>query len=181
MEIGLTMFFLANLHMKFWVDTFLTTTYLINRLPSSSLGMNTLYFKLYGKNLDYSSLHTFGCQCFPSLKHQGMNKFSRQNKSCVFIRYSPLHKGYRCLDPQTHKVFISWHVIFNESFFPYTHKKTSPCSLPKKEILLLLFFFMNKFHQLTQFSLILEVLLLLLRPPHMRYPTVISWTLLLLH
>ena len=125
------MFFLANLHMKFWVDTFLITTYLINRLPSSSLGMNTLYLKLYGKNLDYSSLHTFGCQCFPSLKHQGMNKFSRKNKSCVFIRYSPLHKGYRCHD-----------MSFSMKAFSLTLTKRHLLVLyQKKKISLLLFFY----------------------------------------
>lgn len=40
---------------------------------------------------------------------------------CVFIRYSLLHKGYRCLYPSTEGVHISRHVVFNEIFFPYAN------------------------------------------------------------
>ena len=96
---GLDLLFHANLPLKFWVDAFLTTTYLINHLPLSSIGKETPFFKLFGKNPNYSSLRIFGCQCFPYLKSQGLNKFSRKTISCVFLGYSPLHKGYRYLDP----------------------------------------------------------------------------------
>lgn len=78
---------------------------------------------MFGKNPNYSSLRIFGCQCFPYLKSQGLNKFSRKTISCVFLGYSPLHKGYRCLDPHTHKVYISRHVVFNESIFPFIVKE----------------------------------------------------------
>lgn len=37
----------------------------------------------------------------------------------VFIGYSTIHKGYRCLEPQTKQVYISWHVVFNIVVFPY--------------------------------------------------------------
>ncbi|GAU44375.1 hypothetical protein TSUD_243070 [Trifolium subterraneum] len=70
--------------------------YLINRLPILSTGKETPYSKLFGKNPDYSG-----------------------------IRYSPLHKGYRCLDPHTHRVYISRHVVFNENHFPYSPQNNS--------------------------------------------------------
>jgi hypothetical protein len=38
---------------------------------------------------------------------------------CVFLGYSSQHKGYRCLDPTISRVYISRHVIFNETIFPY--------------------------------------------------------------
>jgi hypothetical protein len=124
-ETGLTLLFHANVPLKFWVDAFLTSVYLINRLPLSSIGKDTPYFKLFGKHPDYSGLKIFGCQCFPYLKTPGLHKFSRKTTSCVFLGYSPLHKGYRCLDPHTHRVYISHHVVFNENDFPYSSHTNS--------------------------------------------------------
>ena len=46
-------------------------------------------------------------------------KISRKTFPCVFIRYSSLHKGYRCLHPYTNKVFVSWLVVFDETVFPF--------------------------------------------------------------
>jgi len=42
-----------------------------------------------------------------------------------FLGYSPLHKGYRCLDTNTHRVYISRHVVFNENDFPYLSRTNS--------------------------------------------------------
>jgi hypothetical protein len=67
-ETGLTLLFHANVPLKLWVDAFLIAVYLINRLPLSSIGKETPYSKLFGKNPDYSGLRIFGCQCFPYLK-----------------------------------------------------------------------------------------------------------------
>lgn len=59
METTLTKLFHANVPLKFWVDAFLTTVYLINRLPSSSLNMKTPFFKIYGKIPNYLTLKIF--------------------------------------------------------------------------------------------------------------------------
>lgn len=120
---GLTLLFHANVPLKFWVDAFLIAVYFINRLPLSSIGKETPYSKLFDKNPDYSGIRIFGSQCFPYLKTPALHKFSRKTTPCVFIGYSPLHKGCRCLDPHTHRVYVSPHVVFNENHFPYLPQK----------------------------------------------------------
>ena len=53
------------------------------------------------------------------MRHQGGSKFLKKTYPCVFIGYSPIHKGYRCLEPKTKHVYISKHVMFDEMTFPY--------------------------------------------------------------
>jgi histone deacetylase 1/2 len=53
-----------------------------------------------------------------------------RSKSCIFIGYSIGHQGYKCLDVATGKIFISRHVVFDESIYPYT-VPTSASLTPK--------------------------------------------------
>jgi hypothetical protein len=39
----------------------------------------------------------------------------------VFLGYSMTHKGYKCLDPQSGRVYVSRDVVFNEEIFPFAH------------------------------------------------------------
>ncbi len=103
-----------------WLEAFLTAVYLINRLPSSTIGMDTPFFKLHGVHPDYNSLKTSGCRCFPYLRDYAKNKFEPKSYPCIFLGYNPTHKGYRCLHPPTKRVYLSRHVVFDESVLPYT-------------------------------------------------------------
>ena len=93
--------------------------YLINRLPSPVLDGKTPHEILYGKISLYSLLRTFGYLCFPFLRDYMPNKLSPHSIPCVFIGYSLLHKGFRCLDKKTTWVCVSRHVQFFEDYFPY--------------------------------------------------------------
>ena len=66
-ETGLTIMFHACVQLFLWVAAFSTTVYLINRLPSQTLDGKTPYELLFGKQPNYSMLHTFGCLWFPYL------------------------------------------------------------------------------------------------------------------
>ena len=66
-ETGLTIMFHACVLLFLWVEAFSTTVYLINRLPSQTLDGKTPYELLFGKQPNYSMLHTFGCLWFPYL------------------------------------------------------------------------------------------------------------------
>lgn len=113
------MLFHSHVPLSFWVDAFSTAVYLINRLPSPTLEDKTPFELLFGKRPDYSLLRTFGCLCFPYLRDYAPNKLSPKSSPCVFLGYSPLHKGFRCLQRQTQRVYISRHVQFYETIFPY--------------------------------------------------------------
>jgi hypothetical protein len=48
------------------------------------------------------------------------HKLSPRSTCCLFLGYSPDHKGYRCLDLTSHHIIISRHVVFDEDVFPLT-------------------------------------------------------------
>lgn len=104
----------SHLAPHYWVDAFLTATYLINRLPTPVLKHQSPYFTLLHKHLDYSLLKTFGCACYPILRPYTPHKLAFRSTKCVFLGYSSTQKGCRCLDLQTNRVYISCHVIFDE-------------------------------------------------------------------
>ena len=87
-ELGLTIMFHAHLPPRFWTECFSTAVYLINRLPSLTLRMDSPFSKLYGKQPDYSSLCVLGCKCFPYLGDYRTNKLEPKSLPCV-LHLSP--------------------------------------------------------------------------------------------
>ena len=55
----------------------------------------------------------------------------------MFLRYSPLHKGVKCLDVSTDRVYISRDVVIDENIFPFSALHPNAGDRLKKEILLL--------------------------------------------
>jgi transposase InsO family protein len=117
-ETGLSLLAQSHLSNKYWVDAFLTAIYLINRMPTPVLHNNSPYFTLFQRHPDYTTLRSFGCACFPLLRPYNSHKLSFRSKKCIFLGYSTNQKGYRCLDPTSHRVYISRHVVFDETKFP---------------------------------------------------------------
>jgi len=102
--------FHSNVPLYLWVESFSMACYLINRLPSLVLDGKSLYETLYGHPPSFSMLHTFDYLCFLFLHNYVPNKLSLRSILYVFIGYSHLHKGFRCLDKKTNRVYISRHV-----------------------------------------------------------------------
>ncbi|CAA7025130.1 unnamed protein product [Microthlaspi erraticum] len=119
-ELGLSMMFQRKMPAKYWVEAFFTSNYLTNLLPTFALQDNASpYQKMFGSIPVYTALRTFGCACYPTLRDYMSHKFDPKSLKCVFLGYSAKHKGYRCLYPPTGRVYLSRHVIFDESVFPF--------------------------------------------------------------
>ena len=57
----------------------------------------------------------FGCTCFALRPHVKRTKLSSRYAICVFLSYGESQKGYyRCFDLDTHKLYVSRHVVFLE-------------------------------------------------------------------
>jgi len=94
LEVGLTLLAQSGLSSKFWVESFLTATYLINRLPTPVLQQESPFSKLMKKDPDYTLLRAFGCLCYPLLRPYASHKLSFRSKPCIFIGYGGNQKGY---------------------------------------------------------------------------------------
>ena len=117
-ETSLTLLVQANLPLTFWWEAFHTTTYLINRIHTPVLNNKKPYQKLHNRLPDYQFLKVFDCSCFPLLRPYNQHKLDFHTQKCVFIVYSPMHKGYKRLDKSV-SIYIARHIVFNESEFSY--------------------------------------------------------------
>jgi hypothetical protein len=117
-ETGLTLLAQFGLPAKYWVDSFLTSVFLINRLPTTVLQNQSPFSTLFKKEPDYTLLRSFGCLCYPLLRSYARHKLTFQSKPCIFLGYGANQRGYRCLEPQSQKVYLSRNVVFDESKFP---------------------------------------------------------------
>jgi hypothetical protein len=120
--------FQASLPASYWAEALHTATQLLNCLPSKAVRHPTPHFALYGTAPSYDHLRVFGCACYPNTSATAPHKLSPRSTRCLFLGYSPDHKGYRCLDLTSHRIIISRHVIFDEDVFPLAGS-TSPTDL----------------------------------------------------
>jgi hypothetical protein len=118
-ETGLSLLAHASIPLKFWDEAFQTATYLINRFPSKIINDSSPLERLFHQTPDYTCFRTFGCACWPHLHPYNYRKLEFRSKQCVFLGYSDMHKGYKCLEVSTGRVYISHDVIFDEEVFPF--------------------------------------------------------------
>jgi hypothetical protein len=124
---GLALLAHAHVPIKFWDDAFLIATYLINRMPTHVIDNASPLERLLHTPPNYSMLRVFGCACWPHLRAYNKTKLSFRSKECVFLGYSSLHKGYKCLDHESGRVYVSRDVIFDEHVFPF-HRDSNQSS-----------------------------------------------------
>ncbi|GKA24642.1 retrovirus-related pol polyprotein from transposon TNT 1-94 [Tanacetum coccineum] len=111
--------FHSGLPNKFWGDCVLTATYLINKMPMKILDWKTPFEMLHGMPPSYDHLRVIGCLCFATVTKPHKDKFAPRSIKSVLIGYPPGQKGYKLYDLQTHEVFCSRDVSFQENVFPF--------------------------------------------------------------
>jgi histone deacetylase 1/2 len=136
-EVGLALLANTSMPLKYWDEAFLTATFLINLLPSKVINLETPSERLVHVVPNYDALRTFGCTCWPNLRPYNTCKLAFRSTRCVFMGYSPRHKGVKCLDLSTGRIYISRDVVFYENVFPFTSLNPNAGPLLRKEILLL--------------------------------------------
>ncbi|XP_056694807.1 uncharacterized protein [Spinacia oleracea] len=120
----------ANLPVRFWGECLLTSTYLINLMPSSVLSWKTPYEVLLKKLPDYENLRIVGCLCYAAVKSH--DKLAPRARKCIFLGYPYAQKGYKLYDLISHKIILSRDVVFKENIFPFHQTKavSEPTQLP---------------------------------------------------
>jgi histone deacetylase 1/2 len=142
-EVGLALLAHALMPLKFWHKAFLAATYLINRIPSKVIDYMTPLERLFNQTPDYSSLRIFGCACYPNLRPYNRQKLEFRSKQCVFLGYSNMHKGFKCLEISSGRVYVSRDVVFDETEFPFSKLHSNAGARLREEISLLPFNLLN--------------------------------------
>lgn len=104
---------------------------MINRLPTKILHNKLPWECLSHLAPDYHFLRTFGCLCFPWLRPYNKNKLEFRSQLCVFLKYNINHLGYKCLDIDNGRIFLSRHVVFNDYIFLFKSLPLSPTATPE--------------------------------------------------
>jgi hypothetical protein len=144
-ETGLSLLAHASMPIKFWDEAFVTAAYLINWLLTRVIDNLCPLERLFKAPPNYNMLRIFGCACWPHLRPYNKHKLSFRSKGCVFLGYSSSHKGYKRLDMDSGRVYISRDVVFDESKFPFAtdplsrsdHPQTNQTSPPDRSSVIL--------------------------------------------
>jgi hypothetical protein len=102
-----TLLIQASLPGRYWTEGLHTATYLLNRLPTTTVQAACPHLALFGSTPSYEHLCVFGCTCYPNTTATVPNKLSPRSTWCVFLGYSVDHKGYCCLDLSTNRLIVS--------------------------------------------------------------------------
>ena len=129
----------AKLPLSFWGEAALTTQYLRNRLPTSTLPPNTTPFEImHGMKPDLSHLRIWGCQCFPSIPPELHTKASPRRYEAIFVGYEENRIGWHVRD-LAGKYHFSRDIVFNVMtpghLSPVRGTQSSHISLPPPSLI----------------------------------------------
>ena len=108
----------AKILISYWGEAITFATYLINRVPSSSINFQTPFQALtnvvVAPTVPNLPPRVFGCVAFVHLHKHQCTKLTSRALQYVFVGYALHKKGYRCYHPPTQRMFITMDVVFYE-------------------------------------------------------------------
>ena len=131
LNVARALLFQASLPIRFWGESVLAATYLINRTPSKILANKTPYEILFRKPPSFDHLRTFGTLCYAKRISRGSDKFQERSVRCLFIGYPVGKKAWLMYDLKEEKTFASRDVVFHENIFPFALKKQTDSTDPE--------------------------------------------------
>lgn len=134
LEVAISLMIQSNFPSKFWGDSILMATHIINMLLSSLLDWKTPYQLLYQKPSNYNHLKTFGWLCFATNTLPHKDKFVPRAYKCIFLGYTLGQKAYKVYDIDNNRIYISRDVVFHEKKISlpkyYPHQRDYSISIP---------------------------------------------------
>ena len=100
----------------FSAETVNTTSFIINRSPSSAIDFKILEEVWSSRPVNYSSLKIFGCPAYVHMQSGERSKLNLKSRKYVFLGFEKGVKGYRLWDQILKKTVTSRDVIFYEAF-----------------------------------------------------------------
>ncbi|KAG7548326.1 Integrase catalytic core [Arabidopsis suecica] len=102
-----------------WAEGMRCAAYVINRMPLSPNNMKSPYEMVHGKKPTVKHLRIFGSVCYVHVFDSQRTKLEAKAKKCIFVGYDEQRKGWRCMDPETHKYVVSRDFVFDEVYSYY--------------------------------------------------------------
>lgn len=121
----------ASLPLPFWSHVFAIAVYLINHMPTPTLKSFISIRGNFWYCTELFETSDFRLFMVPWLCSYSSYKLDPRSKPCVFLGYSLTQSAYLCYHPPTSRIFISRHVKFVKSIFPFlTFSTQSPRPQP---------------------------------------------------
>jgi hypothetical protein len=98
----------SELLKTYWAEAMATAVHIIAQSPATGLKGDTPFEKMFGRRIDPSIFHPFGCCAYALIpKDKRTGKFGPKGRPCVLLGYKSEKKAYRLLDLNTRKVILS--------------------------------------------------------------------------
>ncbi|KAI4357176.1 hypothetical protein L6164_001142 [Bauhinia variegata] len=100
-----------------------STAYVINRVPLSPINLKSPYELMFNEKPSVKHFRIFGSICYVHVPDAQRNKFDAKTRKCIFIGYDNQKKGWKCMDPLTHRYVVLRDVVFDEILSHYDSNK----------------------------------------------------------
>ena len=99
----------------FWAEAVRHSVYLLNRLPTKSMGYRTPYEGWNGRKPHLGHLRIFGCKGHVKIVGTHLKKLDDRSVQMVYFGIEEGSKAHRMYNPKTNKIVVSRDVVFEES------------------------------------------------------------------